>query len=127
MSFVIVIPRAAADCDRTALASGELLPFDARPDSAAKLSASATISLADAISASRSSKALPRTTWLFCRASRSRRSSPAIPTAGRKERWPNTLESLPGTEDAGGGVAFGTGGASWRIHFRCTKAFLSLS
>ncbi len=88
MDFVVTMLRAVADSRRRRFSSVEesrdLLP-------AAKDSARAMISFADAMRASRSEKAVPITRSLFLRSSLPRDSRPAIPTTlGRSESvWPS--------------------------------------
>lgn len=81
----------------------------------AKFSAIAMISFAEAIRAERSSKALPITSSLFLRSSRSRRSRPEIPMFFRA-----------GGIAAPDGVG-SSGGARWSIHLRWMRAPLNRS
>lgn len=75
MSLVVMRPIADADSVRRRVAS----VLDPVEEVEAKRSAIAMTSLADVMSASRSSKAEPITSSLFLRNSMSRRSRPAIP------------------------------------------------
>ena len=92
-------------------------------DWAEKDSARARISLAEAMRAERSEKAVERTASFFWRRARPRSSRPVMPA----ERVAEELSVLIPLSLAPFVTGEGIGGADWRSHFRCVMAPLSRS
>lgn len=124
MSFVAIIPTAAADCDRIGSRLELLL------DSFENFSARATISLAEAMRASRSSKAVPITASLFLRLWSPLCSRPAMPTPdglGVLERSGVEVPDVFVSDIRRLSNGRGAGGALVDSHFRCIIALLRRS